>query len=374
MKKNVLTLLPCSYGGGAERLVLGQLENHNTNLFNYYVIALRRGNIEDQFSKYPSYRCLDASKRFSFHACKSVKRLIKEKNIELIHTHLFEADVYGFFIKLSNRKRKWISTRHNCDEFRKKTVWGLLNWFVTLWTDKVIAVSRTVEQFIHKYEHIPEKRMKCIYNGIDTVRFSPSDSSWMRARLDLKADDFIIGITGRLEDQKGHIYLLQGSRNLQQTIPEHKVLIVGDGALEEGLKEECRKLGIENNVLFLGFRENIEDFYNLFDVFCLPSKFEGLPLSVVEAMSCAKPVVCSDIPNNREIIENNVDGILVPVGHHEGIAEAINTIYKSPDQARVMGTKARKKVLKKFDFGKNLKAIEALYVQLSRPEGKRTID
>ncbi len=356
--RKVLALITASYGGGAERLLLNQIKYHNRKKIDFYVISLRKGNLENEFRKYKKYHSLDLHSRFSLPGLFKLIYFIKKNKIEVLHTHLLEADFYGFLVKIFCPKIRLISTKHNSNDFRKKLFWGIFNKIISL-PAQVIAVSDAVNDFIKRYEFI--YKAITIHNGIDTKRFRRKDTTELRRELGIKKSDFVIGIIGRLHEQKGHKFLFKAIAELRN--PKIKLLVVGTGPLELQLKGMVKKLGIEKNVFFLGFRKDIPELDSLFDVFCLPSLYEGLPLVLAEAMSCGALVVCSDIPNNREVVENGKDGITFKTGNSHELARILLDIYSNPRKYDKIRKKARKKVIEKFDYKTNLKKIEEMYLK-----------
>lgn len=364
MKIKVLTLIPASYGGGAENLVLDQIRYYNKRKVKYRVVALRRENEEDKFRQHVEFACLNVKKRFSINALVKLNRGLKNGKIQILHTHLMEADVYGFLLKILNPEIKWISTKHNNDEFRKKKFWRILNKIISIKNDKIITVSNAVKNFIIKYEWVNPRKMIVLTNGIDTKRFRKISDTKIRGEYKIDKNDFVVGIVGRLNYQKGHIFLLGAIKLLKDKIKNLKVLIIGNGELEEELKCKCKEYGIEQNVIFGGFRKDMEYIYNSFDVFCLPSRFEGLPLVIIEAMACERYCIGSDIPNNLEVIKNKSEGVLVKIGDVNKIAQEIYYAYKNPLIRQKKGKKARVRVLKDFEFRDNLRKIEEVYGEL----------
>lgn len=361
--KRVLALITASYGGGAERLLLNQIKYYNKEKIELHVITLRKGNLEKEFQKFKNYKSLNLKSRFSFKGLFEIIHYIKQHNIEIVHSHLFEADAFGFLTKIFIPQIRLISTKHNTNDFRKKLYWGLLNKIISLPTYKVITVSDTVKRFVLKYEFINKNKVVTIYNGIDTQRFRKKNTSKLRKELKLKKSDFIIGIVGRLHKQKGHKFLFQAVKKIKDQISGLKLLVIGDGELKKEFKDRVKKLHIEKNVLFLGFRNDIPELYSLMNVFCLPSLYEGLPLVLAEAMSTETLVVCSDIPNNMEIVVNGECGIVTRGGDSDEMTKVFLDIYKNSKKYEIIKRNARIRVIKKFDYKTNLKKIEEVYLK-----------
>ncbi|MGQ4875838.1 MAG: glycosyltransferase family 4 protein [Promethearchaeia archaeon] len=364
-KINVLLLLSSVSGGGAQRLVLNHMYHFNKRKFNVYVVSLRSGNMSSLFNELDEkYYCLNQKSRFSFKNFIKLLHFIKEKKIQIIHTHLLEADTYGFLLKLFLPRIKLISTRHGENKFRKKIYWGLFNYFISLNFYRIICVSQSLCKFIRRYEFIPKKKIILIYNGIDTDFFKKEDHNNLRKRLlgQKNKDLILIGIVGRLKKLKGHEVLFKALKILKQKgFHNIKVLVLGDGYHFQNLKQLRKELNLEKEILFLGFQKNIKDYYNIFDILCLPSYYEGLPLVPIEAMSCECLVLCSDIPNNTEVIQHGIDGIIFKTGDHHDLALKIEEVLINKYNNDKLKENARKKVLKKFNFKKTIKNIENLY-------------
>ena len=362
MKINILTLIPCSYGGGAEKLIIDQIKYHNTKKFNYFVIALRKGNIEHMFSKYPNYFCLNSKSRFNFKFLFLLNKYIKNKKIKILHSHLSEADIYGFFLKILNPKLKWISTRHNT--IKLNLMLRITNTLTSFMNTRIIAVSEYVKKFIVQYEFLNPNKITTILNGIDTNKFKNLRDSCERKKYGLTKKDFIVGMVGRLDYQKGHEFLFEAISKIKNKTKNIKVLVIGEGELKNELKNLCKKMNIENKIIFGDFSENVEKVYNCFDLFCLPSRSEGLPLVLLEAMACEKMCLCSDIANNREVICHKKDGILLKMGNVSALAKEIYFAYENQQKQKEIGRKARNKIKNNFEFSKKLKKIEKLYLDV----------
>lgn len=363
MKKNILALLTSSYGGGAERLVLNQANMYNSKEFNFHVITFRPGHLEKEFSKSKAkYSTLNTKFRFSITALLRLNSYIKKNKIEILHAHLIEPEIYAMLLKILNPKLNVVITKHNANDFRKSLFWGLLGKLTSVCAENVIAVSGTVKRFSVKYEHISPKKIVVYPNGTDTSKVKRAKNAIaVRKRLGLKNNDFVVGIVGRLTEQKGHILLIKAAELLKNKIPNLKVIIIGEGELRDSLQYEVEKKKLENNIKFLGFRHDIKEIYSAMDIFCMPSLWEGLSIVLLEAMSSESLVIMSNLPNNREVAEDVKEAVYFKKGDYRELAEKIYYYYKNPKKADKIRQNARKKAVKKFDFRDNLRKIEGLY-------------
>jgi glycosyltransferase involved in cell wall biosynthesis len=361
MRPRVLTLFPSADGGGAERLVLEQMRFHAGAGYDYAAVALRKGKLHAEFAAQACYSCVHAGTIFNPLALRKVHRLIGAREIEILHTHLQEADFYGFLLKRLNPRLVWISTRHNADAFRTRAFWRSLNAAFARRTDRVIAVSEGVRAFVTKYERIATEKLVVVRNGIDLGRFAalPTREA-ARALLGLPAEDFVAGIVGRLSPQKGHTYLLQAAARLAADIPRLRLLVVGQGQLQGRLERQARDLGIAERVSFVGFRADVANLYAAMDLLAMPSLFEGLPLVLVEALVCGKIAVGTRAPGVTDVIDDGKNGLLVDVGDVDGLAAAIRRVHRG-DFDPQLPARARQAAIADYGLETYLGRLEAIY-------------
>lgn len=367
MRKNILALLPSSSMGGAERLILEQIKFYTKKKFNLNVITLRKGDLEESFQQVAkerkvNYLCLKSKRICIIKNLKFLLRYIKDKKIDILHTNLVEADFYGFLIKTFNNKMKWVITKHATDDFRKRFWLGLPDGFISKRAEVIITVSKSVREFFHKYEKIPLDKMKVVYNGIDIKKFNKKGKE-ARKELNLNPKDFCIGIAGRISKEKGHEFLIKAVSELNKKIPFLKLVIIGTGALENKMKKLAKSLRVEKNVAFLGFRKDIEDLLPGFDLFVLPSLFEGFGLAVIEAMAADVPVIASRVGGLKEIIEDKRNGLFIQPNSVDDIYDKILWAYEHPKELKKLKKEAKKDVLK-YDIQNNTKILESIYSKL----------
>ncbi|MBN1376943.1 glycosyltransferase [Candidatus Woesearchaeota archaeon] len=371
-KKNILILLTSSYGGGAERLVLDQMKYHNRKKFNLYVRTLRKGNLEKEFintaeKNNVDYESLDLKSRFSLIGLFRLNSMIRKNKINLVNTSLIEADMYGFFLKLLSHETKFISVRQNKNQFRKNKIFGILNYVFSLVDKKIVCVSKSVKEFINKYEYIPEKKLDVIFNAVDIKRFeNTKKDKKLRKSFEYKnKKTFLIGLVGRLNKQKGHRYLFRALNILKDKRYKNiKLLVIGKGELEERLMKLRKDLGLDKEIEFLGFRKDIDKIYKILDLFCLPSDFEGLPLALMEAMASECCCLVSDIPENKELTDNKKNGLTFIRGNHKDLAEKIEDLYNNTKSRKKYSKKANEKIKKNYDIKKITKQYEELWSRL----------
>ena len=178
-----------------------------------------------------------------------------------------------------------------------------------------------------------------------------------------------VGVTGRIERQKGLHILLHAARYILQSGRQVQFLIVGDGSLRRELESIAKKLEIEQHVIFTGFRSDRSEVLTILrflDIFVMPSLWEGLGLSIIEAMRAGKPVVASNVDGIPEVVLDQETGILVPPREPKALADAICTLLDSPEKCREMGERGRQRTLKHFSIDRMVRDYEEFYDSYTR--------
>jgi glycosyltransferase involved in cell wall biosynthesis len=188
-----------------------------------------------------------------------------------------------------------------------------------------------------------------------------------RERLGIAEGVVAIGCVARLEEQKGHRFLLQALALLNDD-PEFtynfKAILVGDGRLRKSLEEDAAALGVAACTVFLGTRQNIAEILRALDIYVMPSLWEGLSIAMLEAMSASLPVVISNVGGVSQVIGNNEYGVHVPPGDAAELAKAIRSLIEEPQRRAVLGARARQRVLDKFSMTAMLRALTQIYEEM----------
>jgi len=365
---NLLILITASYGGGAEKVVIDQINAMNKDLFDIHLITLRKGNIENIFNnlKNINYSCLNLPKKINLKYIIILNKYIKKNQIKILHAHLIEPELYTIPIKILNPKLKIIITKHGADEFRQKFPFSFILKINSLFTHKIISVSENRKIITSKYETLKKNQAITIYNGINVDKFKKIENiskvTELKNQFNLNNSDFIIGIIGRLIDVKGHLILISACEKLVSKIKNLKVLIIGEGDLKNELINEINKKALNNFFIFSNFKENLDEIYSILDILCIPSLREGLSTVLMEGMASQCLVIASDIENNKEVAEDNKELIYFNSGNQEHLAEKILLYYNDLKKCKEIKINARNKIIKKFNLKQNIQKIEKLYI------------
>jgi glycosyltransferase involved in cell wall biosynthesis len=234
--------------------------------------------------------------------------------------------------------------------------------------DAIIAISQELAREIPLEFGIPREKIRTIYNGIDTEKFRPEESP---LRKEHPGNKIILSVSV-LQEQKGVQYLIEAMRAIAGKIPKARLMVVGDGTYRKSLQAMSKRLGLSDKVVFAGRISNakLPDYYNLADVFAIPTvRVEGLPLIELESMSCARPVVASEIGGIPTVITNRENGILVEPGNVEALSAAIIEVLTDKRLAASLAQNARRTILNGFSRKKMVTDTVAVYLAVSG--GKR---
>jgi glycosyltransferase involved in cell wall biosynthesis len=293
-----------------------------------------------------------------------VRKLLAQGAYDVIHTHNTQAFMDGGLGALLAGTKTRIHTDH-ARSFPDRKAYMIAERVFSMTYDKVVAVSGHTLRNLASYEGIAESRMTVIPNGINGGAYrsarAAADRAALRKREGLDGFSHVFGLGVRLEDQKGITYLLSAMPEILRAFPKAGLAIAGDGSLLGALKAQAAELGVAANVVFLGARANLIQFYCLLDFFVLPSLWEGMPLCILEAMCLGLPVVATSVGGVPEFLTPGKDGLLVPPREPEALAKAILAILGDEALARSMGEAAARRFDTRFDYMRMAEDYLALY-------------
>ena len=298
-------------------------------------------------------------------------QLVREGNYDLVHTHLIHADLYGALAAKCAGVPIIVSTKHNDNAFRHHPFYAFLDRLASKFADKIIVISDHLKRFFDETEGLDRAKMTRIHYGLDAAWVEDQSSRTTRPisvqeELGVPPDTPLVGIIARLNPQKGHTYLLAAFAEVVESLPEARLLIVGDGNLRGDLERQTRELRITRRVTFTGWRDDIRRTMADLDLLILPSLWEGFGLVLLEAMMMGKPVVASRVSAIPEIVVDGVTGLLVPPRDQEALAKAIIALLQDKERAEAMGQAGRERVERYFTVARMVQQTETLYEELVR--------
>ncbi|MEW6606230.1 MAG: glycosyltransferase family 4 protein [bacterium] len=323
---------------------------HNLNL-----IAHPEGNILKRAvpAKIPTIP-MNIHKYIDIKSIFTLSRIIKRENIEIIHSH-FATDLWIIVPAaiLSGINPAVILTRHMKSHRNKKDIGHRL---IYNYVSKVIANSELVKECLLESHPLTQDKIPVIYYGLDLTKYDPGRYNGMQIKQEFNIDNKtkVVGIVGRLDPGKGQEYFLQSAKLILNSYPEIILLIVGEDIGAEGYKNYlinlAQELGISEKVIFTGQRDDIPEVMAALDVFVFTSKAEAFGLVLIEAMAMCKPIVGFRTGAIEEIVEDGINGILIPFGDVTALADKILDLLMDTQKAMNMGKEGRRITEEKFDL------------------------
>lgn len=354
---HILMMDPHSNGGGQVRY-LQNLSAELRRLGHQVTIGCRRGSVLVQVARDNDCMALDV---FHFarglripqwlHDLRSMRAFLSDFRPDVVHVNGSQDHWVAALAGVgASHRAPVIRTRHNTYSVKSGPVNRWLNAYAT---SHQIAVCEMVRSSLAAHAAFKSDGLTAIHNGVDPARFAPDPACRERIRREFGygENDIVVGIAARLVEAKGHTYLFQAAARLQEELPELRILVLGQGALEALLKEQVRQLDLENRVRFAGYRDDMEHCVQAFDIGVLPSiDCDTSSFSLKEQMAAGLPVVTSDYGGLPEIVEDGIEGLVVPNGTVEPLIEAIRALAVSSELRQKMGAAGRCRVLNEFSL------------------------
>ena len=306
---------------------------------------------------------------------------LRRERFDVVHTHLFDPSIVGLLASRLAGTPTRVMTRHYSDyHTRIDRPWHVrLDQMCTALSHAVIAVSRHTADHMTEREAAPARKIRTVLNGIDFSRVeATSGDARARVRAELSAGDAVVLLVmARLHPEKGQSDLFRALPELRRATSKKWMLwVAGAGTFEAEYRAEVAALGCEDVVRFLGFRRDAADVMTAADVVVLPSVAEAFGLVVAEAIYLGKPVVATRVGGIPEIVEDGVDGVLVPPADPRSLAAALAPLIDDADRRERIGGAGIARVRRQFSFETMIKDYEAIYEALASASGamERDVD
>lgn len=310
----VLNIISDSNIGGAGRCVLTFLKYFDRKKYSVKVVVPRDSLLIPEIHKL-GIKTIEtdgiAEKSLSLEGIKKLKKIIKSSGCDIVHTH---GNMSG---RIAGRQcsKKVVYTRHSVFPVSPKISKGLgkkINGAVNMhYADAIIAVAEAAKENLTD-TGIKDSAVNVILNGVEPQKRAGDEvTAELRKKYGIEEGDFTVGIMARIEEVKGHIYLIEAAEKILKAGKNIKVLIIGTGALEDSLKQTVKEKGLEKNIIFTGFVKNVNEILSILDVQVNASfGTEATSLSLLEGMSLGIPAVVSDYGGNPGVITHGENGYI----------------------------------------------------------------
>lgn len=379
-KIRVLHIIESLGHGGAERQLINNLKAIDKSRFiNAVCFLFDRDDLQPELLRLgiPVYK-LGMSSQYDWRkGLFGLRAVIKEGQFDVIHTELYWANIYGRVCGRLFSDAKIVTTIHaptyepqilkddpNLKPWKLTLVRILDGLTGTVCNYRFVACSEFVKRSaVGRLGYRPES-IEVIYNGIDLGSFREDDSGKvisLRRELGLDHGEAILVNVGRLIPQKGQRYLIMAMPKVLDEQPSCKLLLVGEGPMENELQDLAHDLGVGEAIWFLRTRHDVPAILQLSDLFVLPSLSEGMPVALVEAMAMRKPCIASNITSIPEVVEDGRSGVLVEPQRPDQLANAVLSLIDDRERRQAMRVRGRQIVKEKFSINVNIRLLENLY-------------
>ncbi|MGJ7911434.1 glycosyltransferase family 4 protein [Neobacillus sp. LXY-1] len=309
-------------------------------------------------------------KKENIVAYKTLKKIIEKNQYEMIHCHTPMGGVITRLAARASRKTgtKVIYTAHGF-HFCKGS--SFINWLLYYPIERLLAnstdclITINQEDFnLAKTHQFNSKQILRVHGvGVNTEIFRPvseTDKHELRKEQGYLPEDFLMFYAAEFNKNKNHKLLIESLALIKEEVPRVKLLLAGEGPLLKECQDYAIQLGVDHMIAFLGYRHDIDVLLRMSDIAVASSFREGLPVNIMEAMSCALPVIANDNRGHRELIQNNYTGWTILDGKH-GFSEKIKILAANTDLRYQMGLNGRNEILTKYSIHKVLEEKTNIY-------------
>lgn len=332
MKPKVFYLSTSLNIGGTEKYVLTLIENLK-NDYDFTVGYLKdKGFYGEELEK----RNIEV---LHFNGFWDLAKHLKANNYSILHTFLFRANILGRLAGKFAKVPIVISNQQAIDDW-KKFYHSWLEGFTSQWCGLIIANSQTAKGLLVNRDGVDENKIAVIYNGLNFEAFkTKSTTDEIRKELNIAKNAVVAVYAGRLHAEKGADLLPKIALDTKDTV----FLIVGDGPQKEAIALQAKTLGIADRFIMTGWRMDIPDILNASDIYILPSREESFPQGIIEAMYYSLPVVVTDVGGVKELVDNNVNGIIVKPNDTKEFSKALSGLVTDRKKAEGLGRNGKVK-------------------------------
>ncbi|MGH7930215.1 MAG: glycosyltransferase family 4 protein, partial [Candidatus Binatia bacterium] len=299
-----------------------------------------------------------------------LSKLFRSRQYHIVHTHSTKGGVLGRLAAWLAQVPVIVHTVHGIPfemngDMKSRLYIGMEQVMGTV-TDRLVCVGKELCREVGEWAIVPNEKLVTIYSGIDFSSYVAQRSALVVKR-ELGIEDAwpIVGCIGRLSQQKAQHYLLQAISLLKKDYPKIKLLLVGEGQLRPLLEKQIQALGLSTHIRLLGQRDDVADLLQVFDIYAMSSRWEGVGRALTEAMHCARPIVATAVNGVTELIIHEETGLCAPPHDPTALAAAINRLALDPELARRLASNAQRKAGDLMDARQMVLALEELYGRLT---------
>ena len=351
--------------GGTEQVIRNLIEGLDPAVYQSSVLCID-GQVgpwgKDLEAKGVKHYCLQRQPGFDVALIQQVRKIIRDNHFDILHCHQYTPYTYGWFAGLMSSP-KIIFTEHgrfypDVSSWKRK----IINPVLEKATAAITSISAATKQALIEFENFSSKRIEVIYNGIADA--SQGVSQAMRQPLGLGEEHLVFGTISRLDPIKNHKMMLNAFAEVLKTHNHCRMLIVGDGPIRAELEAQVAQLGLGEYTIFTGFQPQPKDYLATMDVFLLPSFSEGTSMTLLEAMSFAKPSIATAVGGTPEILTHGESGLLTANDDQQALVAAMIELAGDSEKRNALGAGARHAYDSRFTIANMVDEFQRLYQRL----------
>ncbi len=351
---------------GTENQLIEMVRRMDRSRVELFVACLEDGARLRALAPHATPLVFAARSAFTFTGLRqmwSLHREIGRRAIDIVHTFMPKATIFGVLGSWGSRARVVLTSRRNLGYWYTPRLLALFHFLNRLST-RVVANSAGARDVAIRSEGLSPDRVDVIHNGVDMERFRRTADPGFAARLGLPAGARVIGIVANYRPVKNLPMFLRAAKLVAERVPDAFFLVVGRGEQRAELHGLAAALGIADRVAFTDDKGDVAAFYPLFEIACLSSSSEGFSNAILEYMAAGLPVVATDVGGVGEAVEHGKTGLLVPNGDADAFAQAIVSLLLDPERRGAMGRQGRQRCAERFEIGHVVREYERYYLRL----------
>ncbi len=312
---------------------------------------------------------VDMTRQWSLKPMYQIRNILRKQTINIVHSQGARADVFSRISSRAYDVRNVCTIAMPVEGFDvgivHRVIYRVFDRLTERYVDRYIVVSDVLETLLHQQRGVSLERITRIYNGIEVDEYNDEHrDTQTRAQCGIPDDAFLVVAIGRMVWQKGFDVLIHAWSEIASHVPNARLLFVGDGSLRGTLERLTHDVNIRDRVTFRGFEPDVRPLLATADLVAVPSRREGFPMVILEAMAMAKPIVATRIDGVTEQMVDGVSGLLVPPSDPAALANGIVGLATHRERAVQLGRNARARVQQEFSVRRMVETTDSVYRSL----------
>lgn len=379
MERKIRILHIAQAAGGVDRYLKTLLKYLNKEKYENIVVFSQSFDRKDYEELVDEYEVVEMYRAISFkdiRAVREIRKQIKNYSPDIIYAHSSKAGALARIADIG-LKNYCIYNPHGWAfnmkiSAKKRMFYTVIERLAAPFCEKIVCISEAEKHAALNRNICKSKQLQVIYNGIDIEAYKQYHSTITRKKLGILEDANVVGMVGRVSRQKAPDIFIRAAKKIKEIIPNSYFIIVGNGEMENEIRQYAKENGLESSLLITGWVKNPLDYIQIFDVAMLLSRWEGFGLVLPEYMLSNKPIIATDCDAIPYIVEDGVNGLLVSVDNPDSVVKAMLKIYSDPQLKQKLIENGNRIVRQKFDAKRMARETEQLFAEVMKGSSRLT--